>query len=301
MLSSSSTISRIAGFSISPRALAQARRAASTSRLRSCVSQVKPSPRVCHSTSAPSRSTAARSPVCQAPLPNCTTPQRRPRPSARSSRPQAAVDLPLPLPVWTISRPFSIVLAATSASWIALRLAIFVLWRACSSASDGMRPCFPVGPCRMGGPARASKAVDGPSPRLVSRRRRCPSRGSKGNAARGFDPAIRGCPRNCSRRADGQYATGKPGRWPQATSREPGYLPSLGSFELPEGQPRRDEMANSTTAPVASTTERSEALRAAAVALLLGLGLIFLTGFAYPEVLHNAAHDTRHGLSFPCH
>jgi 4-hydroxy-tetrahydrodipicolinate synthase len=26
-----------------------------------------------------------------------------------------------------------------------------------------------------------------------------------------------------------------------------------------------------------------------------------MTGFAYPEFIHNAAHDTRHGLSFPCH
>jgi cobalt transporter subunit CbtB len=54
-------------------------------------------------------------------------------------------------------------------------------------------------------------------------------------------------------------------------------------------------------APAVRAGQRSEALRAAAVALLLGLGLIFLTGFAYPEVIHNAAHDTRHGLSFPCH
>jgi cobalt transporter subunit CbtB len=54
-------------------------------------------------------------------------------------------------------------------------------------------------------------------------------------------------------------------------------------------------------APAVRTGEWSETLRAAAVALLLGLGLIFLTGFAYPEVIHNAAHDTRHGLSFPCH
>ena len=59
-------------------------------------------------------------------------------------------------------------------------------------------------------------------------------------------------------------------------------------------------MAN-TTASVIRTTERSDALRAAGVALILGLGLIFLTGFAYPEVTHNAAHDTRHSLSFPCH
>src|SRR5258708_38708230 len=57
---------------------------------------------------------------------------------ARSSRPQAAVDLPLPLPVWTMSRPFSTVLAATSASWTALRLAILALWRAFSSEADDM-------------------------------------------------------------------------------------------------------------------------------------------------------------------
>ena len=42
---------------------------------------------------------------------NCTTPTGRPRPSMRSARPKAAVDLPLPGPVWTISRPFSIVFA----------------------------------------------------------------------------------------------------------------------------------------------------------------------------------------------
>ena len=57
----------------------------------------------------------------------------------------------------------------------------------------------------------------------------------------------------------------------------------------------------STTAPVVQTTERSQALRAAGIALLLGFGLIFLTGFAYPELIHNAAHDSRHVLSFPCH
>jgi cobalt transporter subunit CbtB len=59
-------------------------------------------------------------------------------------------------------------------------------------------------------------------------------------------------------------------------------------------------MANAT-APVVGTTERSEARRAASVALLLGLGLILLMGFAGPQLIHNAAHDTRHSLSFPCH
>ena len=58
-----------------------------------------------------------------------------------------------------------------------------------------------------------------------------------------------------------------------------------------------------TTAAVAGqrTTERSEAVRAALVTLVLGLGLVFLTGFSHPEVIHNAAHDVRHSLSFPCH
>lgn len=58
-----------------------------------------------------------------------------------------------------------------------------------------------------------------------------------------------------------------------------------------------------TTAAVTGlkVTERSEVLRAALVALVLGLGLIFLTGFSHPEVIHNAAHDVRHSLSFPCH
>ena len=57
----------------------------------------------------------------------------------------------------------------------------------------------------------------------------------------------------------------------------------------------------STVAPAVRAVERSEALRAAVVALLVGLGLIYLTGFAYPEVIHNAAHDTRHASGFPCH
>ena len=47
--------------------------------------------------------------------------------------------------------------------------------------------------------------------------------------------------------------------------------------------------------------ERAEVMKAAMLALVLGLGLLFLTGFAQPEVIHNAAHDVRHGLSFPCH
>jgi cobalt transporter subunit CbtB len=56
-----------------------------------------------------------------------------------------------------------------------------------------------------------------------------------------------------------------------------------------------------TTAPVLKATERSETLKAAFIALVLGIGLVFVTGFAHPELIHDAAHDVRHGLSFPCH
>ena len=38
---------------------------------------------------------------------------------------------------------------------------------------------------------------------------------------------VRSCPRNCERQAEGQYVTGaSPGRRPDATTREPGDLPS---------------------------------------------------------------------------
>ena len=36
-------------------------------------------------------------------------------------------------------------------------------------------------------------------------------------------------------------------------------------------------------------------------ALLFGLCIIFAVGFAPMGVAHNAAHDARHSLAFPCH
>jgi cobalt transporter subunit CbtB len=39
----------------------------------------------------------------------------------------------------------------------------------------------------------------------------------------------------------------------------------------------------------------------ALVAVILGAVLIFGVGFSHLGVSHNAAHDTRHAMSFPCH
>ncbi|MFC4271698.1 CbtB-domain containing protein [Sneathiella chungangensis] len=54
----------------------------------------------------------------------------------------------------------------------------------------------------------------------------------------------------------------------------------------------------------ASTSRVSVQSNARTIALtmfILGAGLVFLTGFAPSTTLHNAAHDSRHTLSFPCH
>jgi cobalt transporter subunit CbtB len=51
----------------------------------------------------------------------------------------------------------------------------------------------------------------------------------------------------------------------------------------------------------AQVLARAEVLKAAFVALFLGIGLVYLVGFSHSDTAHDAAHDTRHSLSFPCH
>ncbi|HMQ93116.1 MAG TPA: CbtB domain-containing protein [Amaricoccus sp.] len=54
----------------------------------------------------------------------------------------------------------------------------------------------------------------------------------------------------------------------------------------------------------ANASSHSTAQTAAPVAifgLALGLAMVFLTGFSHSTTLHNAAHDTRHAMAFPCH
>ena len=55
------------------------------------------------------------------------------------------------------------------------------------------------------------------------------------------------------------------------------------------------------TRPAIAATGRDTVLAPAAIAILLGLFLVWGTGFAQPHVLHNAAHDSRHSFAFPCH
>ncbi|MDA0664133.1 MAG: CbtB-domain containing protein [Proteobacteria bacterium] len=50
-----------------------------------------------------------------------------------------------------------------------------------------------------------------------------------------------------------------------------------------------------------TTADLSSRLAAAAVATLLGAFMLIGVGFAHSDILHNAAHDSRHTFAFPCH
>jgi cobalt transporter subunit CbtB len=52
---------------------------------------------------------------------------------------------------------------------------------------------------------------------------------------------------------------------------------------------------------IAQSTPIANTRLCALGALALGLVVVFAVGFAPTEAVHNAAHDTRHTLAFPCH
>ena len=49
------------------------------------------------------------------------------------------------------------------------------------------------------------------------------------------------------------------------------------------------------------TVSLSSRLASAAIAALLGSFILIGVGFAHSDVIHNAAHDSRHSFAFPCH
>ncbi len=60
-------------------------------------------------------------------------------------------------------------------------------------------------------------------------------------------------------------------------------------------------MALPTVAHEAVAAGRSQTLLAAALAAMLGVALLYVSGFAQPHALHDATHDSRHSFAFPCH
>ena len=57
----------------------------------------------------------------------------------------------------------------------------------------------------------------------------------------------------------------------------------------------------SKSLPATQSTPHSNTRLSTLCALTLGLVIVFAAGFAPAEAMHNAAHDTRHTLAFPCH
>jgi len=60
-------------------------------------------------------------------------------------------------------------------------------------------------------------------------------------------------------------------------------------------------MKNAQTLSRPQISDRAAALPAIALALLIGAFLVAGTGLAGSDVIHNAAHDARHAMGFPCH
>lgn len=43
------------------------------------------------------------------------------------------------------------------------------------------------------------------------------------------------------------------------------------------------------------------AVKPAILAIAFGIFILYGVGFAQPQLVHDAAHDTRHAFAFPCH
>ena len=59
---------------------------------------------------------------------------------------------------------------------------------------------------------------------------------------------------------------------------------------------RQEKIQNDETLGI-----KSRVLAPALAAILLGVFIILGTGFAHSDIIHNAAHDSRHSFAFPCH
>ena len=59
-------------------------------------------------------------------------------------------------------------------------------------------------------------------------------------------------------------------------------------------------MMDQTSSSVAQVAQPATLIPAMA-AILFGVFLVLGVGFAHSNTIHNAAHDSRHSLAFPCH
>lgn len=112
----------------------------------------------------------------------------------------------------------------------------------------------------------------------------------------------RGCPRNCKR----VFPT--IGHWSDRSGKAVGDVEPVSQetcrrpaeFQPAAGGAAKESTMNTVSVSTTQTSV-SERVKAVAAALIVGIALVYTTGFAASTNVHNAAHDTRHGLAFPCH
>ena len=61
------------------------------------------------------------------------------------------------------------------------------------------------------------------------------------------------------------------------------------------------ETSSPALQPAHAARSRAVTLWPALAAVALGITLLYVVGFAGPHTLHEAAHDARHSMNFPCH
>lgn len=60
-------------------------------------------------------------------------------------------------------------------------------------------------------------------------------------------------------------------------------------------------LVTTNSMPSALPIALSDRIKTALFAVVFGALLLFGAGFAQSELLHSAAHDSRHAAGFPCH
>ena len=60
-------------------------------------------------------------------------------------------------------------------------------------------------------------------------------------------------------------------------------------------------LPNTSNVQAVAVAAPSQRLSTIVIAAVFGVALVFVSGFASPELVHNAAHDWRHAHNFPCH
>ncbi len=58
---------------------------------------------------------------------------------------------------------------------------------------------------------------------------------------------------------------------------------------------------NTVTSPVGANVVSGSRTLQLGLAALLGFVVVGFLGFSHMDVVHNAGHDYRHSMAFPCH